>query len=93
MVLKIFISNFRQGTFYYQVSLDHYRDGEFLADGVLRYLMYLYLKNKNPLRFLVPCYDMDLIWHSHQVSTLHYSKDMNTILGFVLKHDDSVNDR
>ena len=29
--------------------------------------MYLYLKKKNPKTFLVPCYDMDLIWHSHQV--------------------------
>ena len=30
--------------------------------------MYLYLKKKNPKTFLVPCYDMDLIWHTHQVS-------------------------
>ena len=32
--------------------------------------MYLYLKKKNPKTFLVPCYDMDLIWHSHQVTGL-----------------------
>ena len=36
---------------------------------------------------------MDLIWHTHQVNTLKYSKDTSAILGFVLKHDDSVNDR
>lgn len=83
----------RQGVFYYQVSLDHYRDKEFLRDAQLRYRMYLYLKKMNPDKFLVPCYDIDLIWHSHQLSTLHYSKETSGILGFVLKHDDSVNDR
>ena len=75
------------------MSLDHYRDGDFLVDAVTRYRMYLELKRQNPGTFLVPCYDIDLIWHSHQVSTLHYSKDTTGILGFVLKHDDSVNDR
>ena len=84
---------FRQGVFYYQVSLDHYRDEEFLYDAYLRYKMYLYLKKQNPEKFLVPCYDIDLIWHTHQVCTLNYSKDTTAILGFVLKHDDSVNDR
>ena len=55
--------------------------------------MYLHLKKKNPKTFLVPCYDMDLIWHTHQVHPQDYQCDMNHILGFVLKHDDSVNDR
>ena len=75
------------------MSLDHFRDSEFLIDAITRYRMYLLLKKQNPDKFLVPCYDMDLIWHTHQVSTLHYTKDMNEILGYVLKHDDSVNDR
>ena len=85
--------SFRQGVFYYQVSLDHYHTEEFLQDAFLRYKMYLYLKQQNTQQFLVPCYDIDLIWHTHQVHTLHYSKDTTAILGFVLKHDDSVNDR
>ena len=55
--------------------------------------MYLYLKQQNQQQFLVPCYDIDLMWHTHQVNTLHYSNDTTAILGFVLKHDDSVNDR
>ena len=89
-----FLSIFsRQGSFFYQVSLDHYRDSEFLVDAFTRYRMYLFLKKQYKDKFLVPCYDMDLVWHTHQVSTLHYTKDMNGILGFVLKHDDSVNDR
>jgi hypothetical protein len=83
----------RQGVFYYQVSLDHYRDPEFLFDSEKRYRMYLYLKKMNPQTFLVPCYDIDLMWHTHQVHTGLYGPDMIKILGFVLKHDDSVNDR
>ena len=55
--------------------------------------MYLYLKKQHPETFLVPCYDMDLIWHTHQVNTIHYGKDTSDILGFILKHADSVNDR
>jgi len=83
----------RQRVFYYQVSLPHYADPEFHTDSLRRYKMYLYLKKKNPKTFLVPCYDMDLIWHSHQVHPQEYQADMTAILGFVLKHDDSVNDR
>ena len=83
----------RQGAFYYQVSLSHFRDQEFLGDAYRRYLMYLYLKKQNPEAFLVPCYDIDLMWHTHQVHPFRYEQDMRDILGFVLKHDDSVNDR
>ena len=83
----------RQAVFYYQVSLDHYRYPMFLSDAVLRYKMYLYLKQKNKDTFLVPCYDMDLIWHTHQVHPLQYQAETTNVLGFVLKHDDSVNER
>lgn len=83
----------RQGVFYYQVSLDHFRDPKFLSDAILRYKMYLHLKSKNKETFLVPCYDMDLIWHTHQLHPVIYQRETSQVLGFVLKHDDSVNDR
>ena len=83
----------RQGSFYYQVSLDHFRNPMFLSDSLTRYKMFLILKQKYPEQFLVPCYDNDLIWHTHQVSTLNYAKDTTSILGHVLPHDDSVNER
>jgi len=76
-----------------KVSLDHFRDRYFLNDALKRYMMYLYLKKCNPDKFLVPCYDMDLIWHAHQVHPVEYQRDTSAALGFVLKHDDSVNDR
>ena len=83
----------RQGAFYYQVSLPHYKDREFMADGIVRYKMFLALKKENKDKFIVPCYDIDLAWHTHQVHPALYYQDTMEILGFVLKHDDSVNDR
>ena len=83
----------RQRVFYYQVSLPHFGDTSFLVKAVERYKRHLLLKQQNPDMFLVPCYDFDLIWHAHQVHPLIYKKETTEILGKVLKHDDSVNDR
>lgn len=55
--------------------------------------MWLMLKQKHIKEFLVPCYDMDLIWHTHQVHPHQYCQDTNQIFGMILPHDDSVNDR
>ena len=73
----------RQQTFFYQVkgsegpqrtlillskvSLPHYQDETFLRNAVTRYAMYLQLQLEHPDKFLVPCYDMDIVWHTHQV--------------------------
>jgi hypothetical protein len=51
----------RQGSFYYQVSLDHFRDPDFMEDALRRYRMYLFLKRLHTQTFLVPCYDIDLV--------------------------------
>ena len=83
----------RQRTFYYQVSLPHYGDEWFLAKALERYKQHLKFKQQNPDMFFVPCYDFDLIWHAHQVHPLIYKNDTTEILGRVLNHDDSVNDR
>ncbi|XP_078655975.1 uncharacterized protein LOC144902415 [Branchiostoma floridae x Branchiostoma belcheri] len=83
----------RQRMFYYQVSLPHFRDDKFLQEAVLRYKMLLHLKKTNPGKFLVPCYDMDLIWHAHQINPVIYKSDTEAILGKTFNHDDSVNDR
>ena len=82
-----------RGFFYYQVSLPHYGDKKFLKRALKRYKQHLVLKQKNPDLFFVPCYDFDLIWHAHQVHPGMYQKDTTKILGKVLNHDDSVNDR
>ena len=50
-----------------QVSLPHFMDEKFLHEALIRYKRYLCLKKLNKATFLVPCYDIDLMWHAHQV--------------------------
>ena len=47
----------------------------------------------HPNAFLVPCYDIDLVWHTHQVHPVCYAKDCQKILGAILPHDDTDPDR
>ena len=89
--LEIAIS--RQKMFFYQVSLPHYKDDKFLRTATTRYKKYLFLKKNNMDLFLVPCYDFDLVWHSHQLHPLVYKRDTAAVLGKMFNHDDSVNER
>lgn len=69
----------------------------FLQEAVARYKGFLYLiksnREKSIKRFCVPTYDIDLIWHSHQLHPLSYCKDLKKVLGMVLEHDDMDSDR
>lgn len=60
----------RQRNFNYQISLPHYTSPKFLSEAVQRYQKFLFLKIHYPEEFLTPCYDFDVVWHSHQVSIL-----------------------
>ena len=55
-----------------QVSLPHYLTKQYLKDAVERYKKFLFLKCTHPKEFLVPCYDMDIVWHAHMVSLSIY---------------------
>lgn len=83
----------RQAVFFYQVSLLHYTDSKFLESAVLRYKKFLFLKKNNPKMFLVPCYDIDLVWHTHQLHPGIYKTNTEKLLGRLFNHDDTVNDR
>ena len=83
----------RQRVFNYQLSLPHFADRKLLTKAVERYKFHLYLKQQNPELFFVPCYDFDLIWHSHQLNPSIYTRDTTEILGEEYNHNDSVNDR
>lgn len=83
----------RQSKFYYQVSLPHYRTSRFLSNAIGRYRKFLFLKKIFPDEFLVPCYDFDLVWHTHQLHPVTYKRDTTQLLGRMFNHDDSVNDR
>ena len=83
----------RQKSFYYNVSLPHFTNPTFLQKALERYKKFVQLKRDNRHLFIVPLYDIDLLWHTHQLRPLHYTRDMNAILGFILYHDDSTTDR
>ena len=38
-------------------------------------------------------YDIDIIWHTHQLHPIAYAKDMTSSLGYVMNHDDTDQDR
>ena len=81
----------RQRVFNYQVSLPHYGDETFLRDALTRYKQHLRFEQQHLNTFLVPRYAF--MWHAHQVHPLAYRTDTMKILGRVLNHNDSVNDR
>lgn len=83
----------RQLKFYYNVSLPHYTDAAFLQSAVDRYKKYLILTKLYSSAHLVPTYDIDLIWHTHQLTTQAYHNDLAAILGYLLNHDDTDTDR
>ena len=83
----------RQRTFFYQCSLPHYLDKVFLEKAIERYKKYCFLKSHNKNTFLVPCYDFDVVWHAHQAHPYKYKEDTERIIGKMLNHDDSVNER
>ncbi|XP_068312580.1 glycine-rich domain-containing protein 1-like [Pyrus communis] len=87
----------RQIPFFYQVSRSYMNDNLFLEGAVDRYKGFLHLIKRNRersiTRFCVPTYDIDLIWHSHQLHPASYCKDLVAIMGKVLEHDDTDSDR
>ena len=84
----------RQASFLWQVSGDRFDDQDFLQEAVDKYHKFLLLKPKAKGIILVPTYQIDLMWHTHILTSLtHYSKDCNAIMGSPLHHDDSLTDR
>ena len=83
----------RQKNFYYQVNLPHFRSPMFLRKALERYINFLFLKYKNPDTFLVPCYAIDIMWHTHQLHPVEYSFDCEVMFEKIFPHDDTVNDR
>ena len=55
-----------------QVALPHYRESWFSERAVERYLQFLHLKFLHKTAFIVPPYDMDLLWHIHMVSAVSF---------------------
>lgn len=83
----------RQGGFLWQVRWAEYTTHDFLCDALERYgkLVGLWATTMNT--FLVPTYDIDLMWHAHMASPIAYADDCMRLIGRLIGHDDSVNDR
>ncbi|KAL2654252.1 hypothetical protein R1flu_022380 [Riccia fluitans] len=81
----------RQSTFYNQVSQPYMWDEQFLRVALQRYKCFLHLLGKSEGKILcVPTYDIDLIWHAHQLSPLAYANDTHALFGRIMDHDDSL---
>jgi hypothetical protein len=83
----------RQKVFFYNVSLPHFRSKKYLGICLRRYEKLLYLKCKHPKLCVVPCFGIDVIWHTHQLNPIVYADETQRILGKLLPHDDSINER
>lgn len=81
----------------WQVSRPHMRNDKFLEGAVARYKGFLHIIKRNRersiRRFCVPTYDIDLIWHTHQLHPVSYCKNLVDLIGKVLEHDDTDADR
>ena len=85
----------RQASFLWQVSGSNFSNDDFLRQGVENYLKFVQLMGqKSRPQFLVPTYQIDLMWHTHMLTSIaEYHKDNMSLNGCILEHDDSLNDR
>ena len=85
----------RQSAFLWQVSGERYCDDDFLFEGIENYEKFLNLMKSNPRpKFLVPTYQIDLMWHTHMLTSItNYHMDCVRITGSIVEHDDSLTDR
>ncbi len=58
-------------------------DNNKLANSFSRYKKFVKLKLLYPYEPLTPMFDVDLIWHTHQLCTQEYSDDTANFLGKV----------
>ncbi|KAG0586351.1 hypothetical protein KC19_2G084200 [Ceratodon purpureus] len=81
----------RQSGFYYYVSQPYMWEDSFLQAATERYMCFLHLmyKTKGKKIPCVPTFDIDLIWHAHQLAPLSYAKDTKSLFGFMADHDDA----
>ena len=67
----------RQGSFLWQVSQNSFQNDAFLVDGLENYFKFMKLMKKEEMkpRFLVPTYQIDLMWHTHMLHSIRMYHD------------------
>ena len=86
----------RQANFFWQMSGERFGDDDFLTEGVENYYRFLQLMPNATKQgtILVPTYQIDLMWHTHILSSIEmYNKDCIRIMNSTMHHDDSLTDR
>ena len=63
-------------------------DSLYFERAVQNYASFLKLARKGEI--IVPTFEIDLIWHSHMRRPLHYQTVATALCGFILDHDDSI---
>ena len=79
-----------QSSFLWHVRWIEYDDTSFLEDAVMRYENMITLMKQHPKQFIVPTYDIDLIWHTHLAFPSHYVEYCMRKTGRKVHHNDSV---
>ncbi|KZV73874.1 hypothetical protein PENSPDRAFT_251450 [Peniophora sp. CONT] len=89
----------RQGSFVTKMSdlgwtapgcFDAIEDERALHHASARYHAFLDLMASSPDAFFVPTLDIDLAWHTHQLSGAKYNSDCLKLIGRFVDHDDKV---
>lgn len=83
----------RQRGFFYQIDRCCFQNLDYMRGSLQRYRLFLNLLRIHRGTFLVPTYDIDLLWHAHMMFPISYKNDTIELLGRILDHDDSDDDR
>ncbi|CAN8288612.1 unnamed protein product, partial [Cochlearia groenlandica] len=85
----------RQSSFYSKVLKANVENEIIIQEAVGRYKAFLYLfkRNREMSKDVIgaPTLDIDLIWHTHQLSPSSYYNDLKKIFGNIVQHDDDIN--
>ncbi|KAF8885822.1 hypothetical protein BD779DRAFT_1611906 [Infundibulicybe gibba] len=68
----------------------HKEDEVALQHAIARYHAFLDLMTSSPASFFVPTLDIDLAWHTHQLTAEHYKTACMDYVGRFIDHDDKV---
>jgi len=76
------------------VSDKSYSSDLFLRQGCDNYSKFIQLMSKKEHKYIVPTYQIDLMWHTHILSSIHQYHEHNMkVNDTIMNHDDSLNDR
>jgi hypothetical protein len=64
-----------------------------ILQAIVKYLAFLLLIYLYPDQKLVPCEEVDTVWHCHILDTLKYTEDCQNLFGYYVHHFPYLGDR